>query len=183
MKQIIAATKPITLYWTTGKVADAGKNMETIVRGGGGGGYTYNGTGSTAPVTITSTTVVHDQIFLVDRDGREHAFQLQGFNVACRTDNQLSIIWAIREGKKTGPYIIAYNHSTRNAFYNDASLNKLFRYPVYYLLGAMLACLLLGRISGLFYALFLAAPIVWLLLARQQAKRFKNSLDFSEFDR
>jgi hypothetical protein len=182
MKQIVAASKPINLYWTTGKVADAGKNMETIVRGGGGGGYTYNGTGSTAPVTITSTTVVHDQIFLIDGQGREHAFQLQGFNVACRADNELAIIWAIREGKKNGPYIVAYNYTTRSAFYNDASLNKLFRYPVYYLLGAMLACFILGRFAGFFYLLAFAAPIVWLFMARQQAKRFKESLNFSEFN-
>jgi hypothetical protein len=183
MKQIVAATKSIDLYWTTGKVADAGKNMETIVKGGGGGGYTYKGTGTTAPVSITSTTVVHDQIFLIDREGNEHAFQLQGFNVACRTNNELAIIWAIREGKNNGPYIIAYNYSTRNAFYNDSSLNKLFRYPVWFLLAAMAGCLLLGRLNDLFYVLFCAAPFVWLFLARQQANRFKNSLDFSEFNK
>jgi len=181
MKQIVAASKPVNLYWTAGKVAETGKNMETIVRGGGGGGYTYNGSGSTAPVTITSQTVVHDQIFLIDRQGREHAFQLQGFNIACRADNDLVIIWAIKEGKKTGPYIIAYNYTTRNAFYDDASLTKLFRYPVYYLLGAMLACFILGRFAGFFYFLIFAAPFVWLFMAKQQAKRFKSSLDFAEF--
>lgn len=181
MTTISAAGKRYNLYWTTGKVMESGKNMETIVRGSGGGGATYNGYGGTAPVNISSTTVIHDQIFLVDASGREHAFQLQDFNVACRTDNQLAVIWAIKEGSKTGPYIIAYNHTTRNAYYNDKDLTKVFRYPVLYLLGAMILCLFLGRFSGWFYFLFFAAPFVWHFLAKQEAKKFKQSLNFGQF--
>lgn len=181
MKQITAATKQYNLYWTAGKVADTGKNMETIVRGSGGGGSSYNGYGHTAPVNISSSTVIHDQIFLVDKSGQEHAFQLQGFNVACRSDNEISVVWAIRGGASKGPYIIVYNYTTRSAFYDDSSLNKVFRYPVWYLLVAMLGCLLLAKISSFFYLLFFAAPFVWLFLAKQQAKKFKQTLNFSEF--
>jgi len=63
MKTVQAAGKEAALYHFTGIVAEAGKNMETIVSGGGGGGYSYQGTGGSAPVTITSRTVIHDQFF------------------------------------------------------------------------------------------------------------------------
>ena len=181
MTTITAASKRYNLYWTAGKVMETGKNMETIVRGSGGGGATYNGYGGTAPVNITSTTVVHDQIFLVDNSGTEHAFQLQDFNVACRADNQLSVVWAIKEGKQNGPYILVYNHTTRSTFYNDKNLMKLFRYPGWYLMIAMVLCLIMGRASGLFYLLFFLAPIVWFLLAKRQANQFKQTLNPTQF--
>lgn len=181
MKTITAANKLYKVYWTTGMVAGSGKNMETIVRGSGGGGGVYNGYGGSAPVTITSATVVHDQIFLVDKTGQEHAFQLQGFNVACRESNQLSVIWAIPNGKQSGPYIIAYNHTTGNAFYNDAVLTRIFRYAAWYLLAAIAVCLVLGQVSSIFYVLALAAPFVWQWLAKQQARKFKAAINFADF--
>lgn len=177
MKTITAANKTCTLYWTTGTVANSGKSMETIVRGSGGGGSN----GNTAPVHISSTTVIHDQVFLIDPKGNEHAFQLQNFNIACRESNQLSVIWAIPPGKQRGPYIIAYNHTTGNAFFNDSELTKLFRYAIWYLLAAIGICILLGRISGFFYILAIAAPFVWQYIAKQEAKKFKEHLNYTEF--
>ncbi len=181
MKTITANGKTFDLYWITGKVMNAGKNMETRVHGGGGGGFTYQGTGGSAPVTISSTTVIHDQIFLEDAQGQEHAFQLQNFNVACREGNALSIIWAIRKGKSKGPYIVVYNRTTSQAYFNNSELNRMFRYPVWYVLAGIVVCLILGKAVGILYAGLLVIPIAWLILGSMAARSFKEKLQFAEF--
>ena len=65
-------------------------------------------TGGSAPTTISSTTVVHDQIFLTDSDGTEYTFQLQDFNVACREGNELTVIWSIKRGAQKGLRIVLW---------------------------------------------------------------------------
>lgn len=109
----------IEVYHFTGKVAESQKNMETKISGGGGGGYSYQGTGGSAPVRITSTTIIHDQIFIVDKDGKEKSLQLKGFDLACRESNIVSAMWAIVEGNNEGPYFAVINHTTDKAFVND----------------------------------------------------------------
>lgn len=117
--------KDVTIYSFTGKVASSSKNMETKVSGGGGGGYSYKGTGGTAPVRITSTTIVHDQLFLVNREGNETALQLQGFDLACRESNIVTAMWAIKEGSETGPYFAVLNHSTNSKFAKDSAIKQI----------------------------------------------------------
>jgi hypothetical protein len=56
------------LYSFTGEVLTSEKGRSTAVHGGGGGGYSHGGTGYTAPVSISSTTTVHDQLFLRDAE-------------------------------------------------------------------------------------------------------------------
>lgn len=114
------------LYSFSGTVEESGKNMETKVHGGGGGGATYQGTGGTAPVSISSTTVVHDQIFLTRKDGKERSFQLQDFNLACRKGNEVTVYWGIKQGKNEGAYVVVKNHSTDQSFYDEKALRKLF---------------------------------------------------------
>lgn len=182
MKTITTSGKVYDLYWTAGKVTNAGKNMETRVHGGGGGGFTYQGTGGSAPVSISSTTVIHDQIFVEDASGQEHAFQLQGFNVACREGNAISVIWAIKKGNKKGPYIAVYNRSTSQAYFNNAELNKMFRYPGWYVLIGIVLCLFLGKAIGILYAGLIVIPIVWFVLGSMAAKAFKENTKFAEFN-
>lgn len=164
MKELEISGRHYNIYTTTGKVNEAGKNLETKVHGGGGGGYNYQGTGGSAPVTITSTTVVHDQIFLTDASGTEHAFQLQDFNVACREGNEISVVWAIKAGGKTGPYIVVVNHSTRQSYYNEKQLKKMFRFNLWYFLGGGAAVgLVLGRsITGAVFGV-LFGWVAWAL--------------------
>ena len=182
MTTISTPGKEYDLYTVTGKVMETGKNLETRVRGGGGGGATYGGYGGTAPVSITSTTVVHDQIFLVDDKKQEHSFQLQDFNVACRADNIISVIWAIKKGAKTGPYIAVVNDTTGNTFFNDKALQEMFRYPLLYMLGAVLLCILLGSsMSGYFFWGILIVPIVWYRQGVSGAKKFKEQTNFKSF--
>ena len=118
-----------TIYTFTGKVLSSGKNMETKVHGGGGGGATYGGTGGSAPVRITSTTVVHDQIFLQDTGGKERALQLQDFNIACREGNILTALWMIKSGANEGPYVVMHNHTTDQTFYQEQKLRQIFTLP------------------------------------------------------
>lgn len=177
--------KEINLYDYTGVVAETGKNMETKVSGGGGGGYSFRGTGGSAPVRITSHTVVHDQIFLIGTDGNEKSFQLQDFNVACRKENKLTVIWGIKKGQQTGPYIIVRNHTTGETFFNDAAITKLFR-NILMLLGAIIVGIFLA------YNLYpsigwtaIALPIVGIYLLNKQfknkIKEFKSSVNFADY--
>jgi len=114
-----------TLHQFTGKVMSTSKNMETKVHGGGGGGYSYQGTGGSAPVRISSTTVVHDQLFIQTKDGEERALQLQDFDLAVREGNIVTAMWGIPEGKNEGPYYAVINHSTRSQFVSDKKVREV----------------------------------------------------------
>jgi len=179
MKTINTSNKVYELYWVAGQVVSAGKNMETRVQGGGGGSY---GNGYTAAVRITSTTTVHDQIFLVDREGKEHAFQLQDFNVACRDGNDLSVIWAIKKGGAKGPYIVVHNRSTAQTFFNEKPLFGIFSYSILYPIGISILCLWLNSVLPLWWALPFVAFFAWWYLAKQQIKKFKTGTDFAGFN-
>ena len=179
MQTIVANGQKFDLFHTTGKVEEAGKNMETKITGSGGGGFIYRGTGGNAPISIKSKTVVHDQFFITDDTGNEHSFQLQNFNVACRTGNRLSVVWAVRQGKKKGPYIMVYNHSTSSAYYNSKSMAKLFRRPVLFLIGIEILLLLLGTTAGFFYWLIPVAFGYWALEGTIAANRVKKQVDIN----
>ncbi|WP_372754398.1 hypothetical protein [Mariniflexile sp.] len=123
--KIQIGSKSLTIYKFTGKVAEAQKHLETKVSGGGGGGGTYRGTGASAPVSVTSTTITHDNIFLIDKEGNERALQLQDFNIACRPTNIITALWGIPEGKETGSYYAIINHTTQTTFFNNPALNRI----------------------------------------------------------
>ncbi len=113
MQELRAGWGTYNLNWVTGKVVGQGKYATTAVSGGGGGA-------TNSPVTISSSTTIHNDIFLVDSNGKEHSFQLSDFNLACREGNQLTVIWAIRKGKKEGQYIVAINHTTSQQFFGKS---------------------------------------------------------------
>jgi hypothetical protein len=126
MSQTITIGKrTVTMHQFTGKVVSSSKNMETKVHGGGGGGYSYQGTGGSAPVTISSTTVIHDQLFLVDKEGNERALQLTGFDLACRESNIVTAMWAITSGEERGPYFAIINHSTGEQYINKKIIKEI----------------------------------------------------------
>ena len=121
MKKIEAEGKFFNIYWTTGTVKSEKKYSTTNVSGGGS---TINGQGS---VSISSTTTIHDDIFIIDESGKEHSFQLSNFDVACREGNKVSVVWAILEGKERGPYVLVINHDTlNNYFVSDMALGELY---------------------------------------------------------
>lgn len=168
--------KPFDIYTFTGTVEETSKNMESIVSGGGGGGATYRGTGGTAPVTFTSRTVIHDQFFLIDSDGKERSFQLQDFNLAVRKGNLLTVYWGIVSGNQSGHYFAVKNHHTNEFFYQKEVLKNFFmkKYLVFFLIfssliagfGALIsngAYIQMGLAAGLGYM----AWIRWSTMQRE----------------
>lgn len=123
--------KNYNVYEFTGKVAHSNKQLETVVSGGGGGGATYQGTGGTAPVSISSKTYTHDDIFLVNEQGQEHVLRLVDWDIATRESHVIQAIWLIKEGKDTGSYVAINNLSTNTLLWGDSgrhgSIGKLVR--------------------------------------------------------
>lgn len=181
MKTISSNGGTLELNWTTGIVDESGKNMETKVSGGGGGGFSYRGTGTTAPVSIRSKTTVHDQIFLTDTTGREHSFQLQNFNLACRAGNKLTVLWGIKKGAKSGPYIIVYNHSTAKEFINNADLNKMFRRPIWQLFIAIAICFFIALQNPVFFIFLAAVVVYWIIEGNVAASKFRKNINYNDF--
>ena len=154
MREIMINGRPFELHAVQGTVAGASKQLETRVHGGGGGGYANSG--YTNPVHISSTTVTHDQIFVVDDTGREHALRLQNWNVACREGHELTAVWLIRRGKNSGPYVAVHNGTIDETKYDDKTLAKAYR-PLWPL--AALAVPLVLKFSALSLLIAVAALV------------------------
>lgn len=114
--------KKFSVYALTGQVTDTTKNYETKISGGGGGGMVRNGYGFTSPVSVKSSTHIHDQIFLLDEEDKEHAIHLTNFNIDCRKGHRLTAIWAIKQNKKKGPYIAIVNNTLGTITFNKKKL-------------------------------------------------------------
>jgi hypothetical protein len=156
MREITINGRPFELHAVHGKVAAANKQLETRVHGGGGGGYAHGGSGYTNAVHISSTTVTHDQIFVVDGAGREHALRLQDWNIACREGHELTAVWLIRKGKNNGPYVAIRNGTVDETKYDDKTLAKVHR-PLWPL--AALAAPLVLKFSALSLLIIVAALV------------------------
>ncbi|WP_057938965.1 hypothetical protein [Algoriphagus resistens] len=164
--------KAFELYQFSGEVAESGKNMETRVSGGGGGGSTYRGSGYAAPVSITSQTVIHDQLFLVNPEGKEKSFQLQDFNLACRKGNQVTIRWYIREGKNQGPYFGVYNHSTGQNYISHKETKRMFLNPLIVIALVLVGIFFIFQANSL--SLLITAGIaflIWKILSTSKKER------------
>jgi len=174
MKTITSNTKTYNIYHTYGKVANSNKNMETKVHGGGGGNNTN--------VRISSTTIVHDHLFVIDNNGQEHSFQLQGFDLACREGNEIAVAWGIKQGGKKGPYFMVHNFTTNQTFYRTPILHMMLRYPVWMALLATLASFYIMSINGVLgTAIFLSVWIGWAVTANRAVKKFKSEINFEEY--
>jgi hypothetical protein len=146
MANIVINKKTYEHHFFRGSVVGATKQLETKVSGGGGGGGSYRGTGYTAPVTISSTTVTHDMIHLADEAGKELALRLQNWDLAVRETHVLTAIWLVKKGKKNGPYVAIHNHTLSQTDYNERVLAKMHR--TLWILLASLAVLFLPVLGG-----------------------------------
>lgn len=120
-----AGRNTMTIYYDRGRVAGKDKNMETRVSGSGGGGGAYQGTGATASVHITSTTIIHDKIYLQKEDGKERAVELTNWDVACREGHDMVVAWIIPEGKENGDYTAIKNITTGSELYDNEVIRGL----------------------------------------------------------
>jgi hypothetical protein len=112
-----------TVHYCSGKVSGESKGRETHVYGGGGGGYVHNGSGYVGSTSISSSTTVHDTLFLLDTNGKEHSFQLSNFDLAVRPEHEVTVVWLIRPGESSGYYLAVRNHTTGRSFFNDNGIS------------------------------------------------------------
>lgn len=108
-----------------GDVAETSRQRETLVSGYGGGGATYDGTGATAPVNITSRTIVHDEFFLVNEQGEEEHFHLQNWTLPTRVGHTVQMIWIVPPNKNQGPYAVMNNKNLRQSEWADGKIQEL----------------------------------------------------------
>jgi hypothetical protein len=165
----------VHFYATTGTVLECTKRSETHVSGSGGGGVTYNGYGSNSNVRISSTTSVHDDLHLKTAVG-EQAFQLVNFNLAVRKDNRVTVLHAVRDGKKTGPYVAVVNHSNGQVFSKLDALAPLCR-PAWWWSVATLPAVM----TGFLFFVPAAMEIGRRMKGRSQAKKLLNQTDLGTF--
>jgi hypothetical protein len=152
MKTINIRGKEFEVHSLVGRVASAGKQLETIVSGGGG--MVHNGNGGSRPVS--SRTVVHDQLFLVDNSGREHAVKLVDWDIAVREGHVLGLTWLIRKGENFGPYVIVHNETTGETRTNKQAIKKLAQPGAFGIVAAAASSLVLSAVIpplGAFFSL------------------------------
>lgn len=122
--KIISGRNRYNIYSITGIIAQASKTSTTHVYTTGGG---YNSaTNSYAPTTTHATSTIHDQFFITDKDGKEYPIQLSGWDLPVRQGNTVTMIWAVKEGKKQGPYLMAINHTTDLKYTMEKIVRKMF---------------------------------------------------------
>jgi len=114
-----------TIYYAKGKVVGKDKNFETKISGGGGGGGTYQGTGGTAPISISSRTVIHDKIYLQHEHGKETSIELTDWDVACREGHEMLFAWIIKDKNERGPYVALKNFTTDDQELNSKKIKEL----------------------------------------------------------
>jgi hypothetical protein len=124
MEKLEAGGKLFNILWTTGTVVAQTKLATTSVHGSGGGS---SGSGYSAPVSISSSTTIHNDIFIKDENGKEHSFQLSDFDIACHEGSKVSVVWGILDGKQTGSYVLVMNHDTANNYFaSDKVIDALY---------------------------------------------------------
>ncbi len=98
--------KKTVLWYFTGKVLSSKKQKETQISS------RTLGTQNNPQVHVSSTTVDHHELFLIDDQGKEDSFQLVDFDFPCREGQTLTLVWAVPEGASRGPFIHEHNHNT-----------------------------------------------------------------------
>ena len=182
------------IYFAHGWVAGMHKNFETRVSGGGGGGATYQGTGGTAPVHISSTTYIHDKIFLDHRNGQQTAIELTDWDIAAMQGHELLVIWIIKNNNERGPYVTIKNYTTGQLYWVNPSIDALAGKPFFSKLfnqngcnAIIFAIILCGIISYIAYVMIPAfttpgffmggiALIVWTILNNIKYKARKAAI-------
>jgi hypothetical protein len=107
----------------SGLVEHPSKMASTNVYSSGGGGSWNASGGSVAPVTVSSSTTVHDQFFLRGAGDRVESIQLSGWDFPVAEGHVVSAVWAIPEGSNSGPYVMLRNHTTRDNQFHGSYLN------------------------------------------------------------
>lgn len=122
-KEISAGGRSYTLHGIKGTVVGTGKISDTRSTTSGGN-YNPN-TGTYAPVSHHIHTDIHDQIFLRDPEGHEHAIKLVNWNVAVREGHEWSAFWAIQKGNTSGDYIAVMNRTVNENMFAESTIKQM----------------------------------------------------------
>jgi hypothetical protein len=126
--EIMLGNKPFELTELIGTVVNANKMATQQTHVSGGGGVVNQGYGSTAPVSVTTTTTIDDKVFLMDGSGQEYTLRLTNVDIAVRPGHELHCIWAARKGKEKSRKLVGiFNRNTQETDWLDGSFTKLFR--------------------------------------------------------
>jgi hypothetical protein len=172
MLEIVINGKHYEVRQFAGKVMQANKHLETKVSGGGGGGLTYQGTGGSAAVNISSTTVTHDDVYLQNEQGREYVLRLRNWDVACRDGHEMQAVWLSRDGTETD-YVLIRNRTTDSVQWAHRPFAKMFRLsePGCFWIGlsVLLAVSLMG--ASIWLGLVSLALPVWIWMRNKKGRQ------------
>ncbi len=101
--------KRTRIHYHTGVVTSTRKQKETQIHSN----VQYHG--NQAVTSTSSSTVDHHELFIVDAQGRERAFNMVDLDIAVREGNTASVVWVIPEGSELGPFVQVHNHNTGDA--------------------------------------------------------------------
>jgi len=108
MQNIILNEQHYQLLFTTGQVADIGKNQKLAITRAG-----------------VHAKVVQTQIYLKDKIGSLHPFLVDGFDLPYVEDHLLTVVFAVRPQSSQGVNIAIINHSIDLTSYHQLFMKKL----------------------------------------------------------
>ncbi|WP_180183915.1 hypothetical protein [Acinetobacter sp. YH01020] len=164
----------------TGTVIDTNKQLETKVSGSGGGGAVYQGSGAIAPVSISSSTTVHDNFFLIDPNGKEISVKLSNWDLSLRTGHTVQVIWVVPQKASSGPYVTVHNQNLGDVNWNDTALKTVVGSALgkHILIGLAISTVVsyLASSFGLFLLGFIATVIYFFYRRSVFAKDLKQQI-------
>lgn len=144
MKTISAGGRQYNLYSLTGTILQAQKNVRVNT-------FSQN-LGNRDMIDVNSS--VSDRVLLMDVLGKEHDINLTGFDVNCRVGHEITVLWAIKNGKNWGPYFAVKIHDTNTCYYQNGVISDICTPSsmpgIFVLVLLFIACYLM---SGLLLAL------------------------------
>lgn len=117
----LAGTK-FEFYRHEAQVLEGRRWSETQISSSGGGGYLINGTGVVRSPKITSRTEDRAEYWVRFDDGTETSFEATS-DFRCRAGQRLTLVCAVAKGNERGPFLLSYNHQTKECL----ELNSSYR--------------------------------------------------------
>lgn len=186
MNPFIYGNKTIEFVSKSGEVVGYNTIVKTHVSGGGGGGYTNQGTGYSAPVTISSSNEVIQKFFLKEDNNQETSFTFTNREIPLRDGQKITIIDG-RDGK-TGGLARIVNHNADRFWYAESGWKLAKNWGLikrtwhYFLLGfsawIVLAALLYSVVDfwSLWFIMF-AGTVVYVKIKTKSNEKIVKKLD------
>lgn len=152
-----------------GKVVALRQWVTSDVQGSGGGGYVSAGSGHVSNIRITTQHIEHASFFVRGATGQEVPITLDDYKIDLRDDHDVSLVWIVRDGDPTGPFLFVINHSLRivnrleRGFIQLNSLNWPDRSSNWPAAAAVMAGLGLLFVRWYLGVALIAGAVFWLL--------------------